>query len=96
MIDAIVSAGPDTARCDSWTRAVTVRGVAIPDFQTLMRPLLVAVQDGEEHTIQNVRDRLVREFALTDEDLADGPGDRSIGSPIEDERCSERTQRGST
>jgi restriction system protein len=52
-------------------RLATVRAVAIPDFQTLLRPLLVAVEDGEEHSIKSVREQLAREFALTEEELAD-------------------------
>jgi restriction system protein len=43
--------------------------VAIPDFQTLMRPLLVAVSDGQDHAITAVRARLADDFALTDDEL---------------------------
>jgi restriction system protein len=49
----------------------TVRPVAVPDFQTLMRPLLATLEDGGEHSISEVRMRLSREFALTTTDLAE-------------------------
>jgi restriction system protein len=45
--------------------------VAIPDFQSLMRPLLVAVEDGRDHAIKDVRARLAQEYALTEEELAE-------------------------
>jgi restriction system protein len=45
--------------------------VAIPDFQTLMRPLLVAVEDGKAHSIKQVRDQLAKEFDLSDDDPAE-------------------------
>jgi restriction endonuclease Mrr len=32
--------------------------VAIPDFQTIMRPMLAATQDGERHRVADVVDRL--------------------------------------
>jgi len=44
--------------------------VAVPDFQTLMRPLLLALEDGNEHPIKDVRDGLAERFGLSDEDLA--------------------------
>jgi restriction system protein len=45
--------------------------VAVPDFQTLMRPLLASLEDGSDHSIKQVREELAREFALSDEDLAE-------------------------
>lgn len=51
--------------------ASTVAAVPIPDFQTLMRPMLVAMEDGKEHPIKQVRDRLAIEFALTEDELAE-------------------------
>jgi restriction system protein len=44
--------------------------VAIPDFQTLMRPILVQLQDGQPRAIADVRTALVSEFSLTEEELA--------------------------
>ena len=41
----------------------------IPDFQTLMLPLLRTYTDGEIRPIGRVVDSLAREFKLTDEDL---------------------------
>lgn len=42
--------------------------MAIPDFQTIMLPLLKQLGDGEEHTNQETADVLAREFDLTDEE----------------------------
>jgi restriction system protein len=44
--------------------------VAIPDFQALMRPILVQLQDGQPCAIADVRAALASEFGLTDEELA--------------------------
>lgn len=41
----------------------------VPDFQTIMLPLLVCFGDGEEHSIPEVMDRLARKFSLTEADL---------------------------
>lgn len=38
----------------------------IPDFQTLMRPLLQLASDGKDHLIRNTIDDLAKEFSLTD------------------------------
>jgi restriction system protein len=43
--------------------------VAIPDFQTIMRPLLSSLEDGQAHTITEVRDRLADQFSLSEDDL---------------------------
>ena len=40
----------------------------IPDFQTLMLPLLKAVKDGEEHRIGDVTERLGDQCQLTQEE----------------------------
>jgi restriction system protein len=45
--------------------------VAIPDFQTLMRPLLELHADGGEKTQPELRDALAGQFVLTEEDLAE-------------------------
>ncbi len=42
--------------------------MAIPDFQTLMRPLLELASDGKEHSLQDARDQLADKFALTDDE----------------------------
>jgi restriction system protein len=46
-----------------------VRPVAVPDFQTLMRPLLVLLEDGQDHAIADIRSELARRFALAQSDL---------------------------
>jgi restriction system protein len=43
--------------------------VAIPDFQSLMRPLLLVLSDNQEHPVQSIRDALARQFGLTEEQL---------------------------
>jgi restriction system protein len=45
--------------------------VAIPDFQTLMRPLLELHAGGGEKTQPELRDALAQQFELTEEDLAE-------------------------
>lgn len=40
--------------------------MAIPDFQSLMLPLLQLASDGQEHAIREARDRLAEHVALTD------------------------------
>jgi restriction system protein len=43
--------------------------VPIPDFQTVMRPLLVHLSDGKEHSNQDTLKHLAEHFQLTDEEL---------------------------
>ena len=45
--------------------------MAVPDFQTLMRPLLVVLADGEDHAIKSVRAELAAHFSLTTEELSE-------------------------
>ena len=42
--------------------------MAVPDFQTLMRPLLALTEDGAEHDIAAVRAALADEFSLSEAD----------------------------
>jgi restriction system protein len=42
--------------------------VAIPDYQTLMRPLLEACSDGKEHRIRELIDALAARFGLTSDE----------------------------
>lgn len=44
--------------------------MGVPDFQTLMRPLLALTEDGQEHSIGELRETLALQFALSPEDLA--------------------------
>lgn len=41
----------------------------IPDYQTLMLPLLTVLRDGREHGVRDARDLIARQFALSDEEL---------------------------
>jgi restriction system protein len=43
--------------------------MAIPDFQSIMRPVLAIVSDDHEHAVTHVREALAEEFELTDEEL---------------------------
>lgn len=43
--------------------------MSVPDFQTVMRPLLVAVADGHPHSNKEIREALTEHFGLTQEDL---------------------------
>src|ERR1700730_10273787 len=42
--------------------------MAIPDFQTLMRPLLESVSDGRVHSVQEIREKLAERFKLTEQE----------------------------
>jgi restriction system protein len=45
--------------------------VAVPDFQSIFRPLLVLLEDGEDHPIATMRQGLAQHFALSKSDLAE-------------------------
>lgn len=45
--------------------------MAVPDFQTIMRPLLARHADGEEHEIGATRSALADEFSLSEVDRAE-------------------------
>ena len=42
--------------------------MAVPDFQTLMLPLLKITSDGNEHTTSEVVETLAQQFGLSDND----------------------------
>src|SRR5450755_3604365 len=42
--------------------------MAVPDFQSLMLPLLKLAGDGQQHTLAEVVERLAQEFQLSDDD----------------------------
>src|SRR5215467_9356356 len=42
--------------------------VSIPDFQTIMKPLLQLASDGKQHSNGEAREALARTFKLTDEE----------------------------
>jgi len=43
----------------------------VPDFQSMMLPMLQFASDGHTHTMQQARDALANEFNLPEEDLAE-------------------------
>lgn len=45
--------------------------MAVPDFQTLMRPLLDVLADGEDHAVKSAREALASQFKLTAEELSE-------------------------
>ena len=44
--------------------------MAVPDFQSLMRPRLAVHQDGQPHTPTDLRDRIAAQMHVSDEDRA--------------------------
>ena len=42
--------------------------MAIPDYQSLMLPLLAFAADGQEHSVREAREHLAANFALTDQE----------------------------
>jgi restriction system protein len=42
--------------------------MAIPDYQTLMRPLLESLLDGAQHPLRDIREQLAAQFGLTREE----------------------------
>ena len=40
----------------------------IPDFQTVMLPLLKSLKDGQEHQMREIIEKLAQEFNMTDEE----------------------------
>jgi restriction system protein len=51
------------------TRVSKVLPVAVPDFQSLMRPFLVALEDGDDHDIKAIRADLAERLSLSQEDI---------------------------
>lgn len=45
--------------------------MAIPDYQSLMLPLLSFAGDGQEHSVREARERLAAELGLSDEERAE-------------------------
>ncbi len=42
--------------------------MAVPDFQTLMRPVLAVHQDGQPHSAAEIRDKVAAQVGITDEE----------------------------
>ena len=51
---------------DAHYREIKSRSVPIPDFQTLMRPVLVAHEDGNERSTAELRDVISEEFDISE------------------------------
>jgi restriction system protein len=45
--------------------------MSVPDYQTLMRPVLAALDDGQDHQVAELRAALATTFALTEQDLTE-------------------------
>jgi restriction system protein len=43
--------------------------MSVPDFQSIMLPLMKAISDGKVHEVKLIKPILVKEFKLTEEDL---------------------------
>jgi len=43
--------------------------MTIPDYQSLMRPVLIALSDGQAHAVREIRDRVAENLQLSTEDL---------------------------
>ena len=54
--------------------------MAIPDYQTIMLPLLKFTGDGQEHSLRESIDFLADEFSLSDEE-------KSLGSKPSKNQC---------
>lgn len=45
--------------------------MAIPDYQSLMLPVLRLVEDCQEHAVSKIRQRIADQLGLTEEELAE-------------------------
>ena len=55
--------------------------MAIPDFQTIMLPILRHLEDGRERGNQDTLDHLARHFGLTENELAQLLPSRLLKNP---------------
>lgn len=46
----------------------TLPGVAVPDFQTVMRPTLVGLEDGAPHSLQHIRTFVAEALTISEDD----------------------------
>lgn len=51
-----------------WQPMATLSYVAIPDFQTMMRPVLVAIEGDESRSTAQIRDKVAIALDISDED----------------------------
>ena len=59
--------------------------VAIPDYQTLMRPVLASIADGAEHRARDLVPQLADDFQLSDQErkqLLPSGGQRVIDNRV--------------
>lgn len=61
-------AGSLAAKRQLFTAYRYCAAVAVPDFQTVMRPTLVALEDGVAHTLQEIREAVAVALAVTEAD----------------------------
>jgi restriction system protein len=52
----------------TFRKILCIRTMTIPDFQTLMRPVLEELEDGADRPVAELRERLATRFALTDDE----------------------------
>src|SRR5688572_16092143 len=45
-----------------------MRTMAVPDYQSLMLPLLEALADGQEHDVRELRDTVAQRLGMTESD----------------------------
>lgn len=73
-LDTVRHGGPSTIGIDTLLRSggkipeAFLRGCGVPDFQTLMLPLLQLAADGQEHRLSEAIEALAHEFRLSDAD----------------------------
>jgi len=70
-------------RRDVATNTWETVGVTVPDYQSLMLPVLQAVREGQPYRVADIRSAVAAALGLTDEDLTERI--RS-GSPVFDSR----------
>jgi restriction system protein len=58
----------DVLGCTTWREGRGTSAVAVPDYQTFMRPLLAYGEDGGEKNIREAINALANQFALTEQD----------------------------
>lgn len=56
---------------DANQRPYTLAPVTVPEFQTIMRPTLAALADGEPRSIQSIRSVVAEALGVSEEDQAE-------------------------
>lgn len=65
-----LSANPSFLLSTNNHACLRIYHMAVPDFQTLMLPLLKLASDGQQHNLAEAIERLAQEFQLSDDDQA--------------------------